>query len=559
MLSSDEREEAKERRDAEIEFIQSAYSHEEACILNGDIIRILQLPVNNNDDVVKIELRLQMPEGYPVHEDAVLNIKGHLHSSPSNPQYIRKAALSAIPHLVEKCQATALEVAECGEAVWSVLNSAEEFIESKWKDILEEYATNTTKPTHIESDSNSNNNTLGRRIIYSHHIIANSKRRALKDLASQYKLGGYSKIGWPGVILIEGEESNCQLFIDEIKRWRWQMIQVRGEEQRVIPKGEVDSHRQLPLQFEEIGEDGMSILSGKCRESGLERLYLQCMKINDHRTLDSDEVDVEEESSYATLVHVDHMNDSKRYCKWLKRTCDTQGCNLLIRQCRNKSNSSPEWHNERPIIYVIILGERDCVKSVMKQWRTSNVDVDAKNRSCLERMMTVVEEGEIKTQIKPTYDENEIDCTFEEFEKLLSSINSDWTLAMRRSDDKKSIKRAWIWVHHITNTDRLKQIVIEAQQHGLGGYLKGGYPGVVVVEGQSQSVDGFISWIKGNKSRPGGFGRNWGHHVRGEAFGEKRELPVQFEELEDDMSHLAKLCKEAGVDKEFREFILQHK
>jgi len=377
MLSSDEREEAKERRDAEIEFIQSAYSPEEAYILNGDIIRILQLPVNNNDDVVKVELRLQMPEGYPIHEDAVLNIKGHLKSSPSNPQ-IRKAALSAIPQLVEKCQATAVEVAECGEAVWSVLNSAEEFIESEWKDILEEYAsnTNTTKPTNIEPDSSNSDNTLtlGRRIIYSHHIIANSKRRALKDLASQYKLCGYFKIGWPGVILIEGEESNCQLFTDEIKRWRWQMIQVRGEEQKNIPNGEeLESHRQLPLQFEEIGEDGMSILAGKCRESGLERLYLQCMKINDHRTLDSDEVDVEEESSYATLVHVDHMNDSKKYCKWLKKTCETQGCTLLIRKCRNKSNSNPEWHNERPIIYVIILGERDCVKSVMKQWRTSNV------------------------------------------------------------------------------------------------------------------------------------------------------------------------------------------
>jgi len=81
----------------------------------------------------------------------------------------------------------------------------------------------------------------------------------------------------------------------------------------------------------------------------------------------------------------------------------------------------------------------------------------------------------------------------------------------------------------------------------------------VVVEGQSQSVDDFISWIKGNKSRPGGFGRNWGHHVRGEAFGEKRELPQLFEELEDDMSKFGSLCKEAGVDKEFREFILQHK
>ena len=119
--------------------------------------------------------------------------------------------------------------------------------------------------------------------------------------------------------------------------------------------------------------------------------------------------------------------------------------------------------------------------------------------------------------------------------------------------------RRWIWVHHITNSSRLKDIAREAQQLNLGGYLKGGYPGVVVVEGPTQSCDEFVSWIKGNKSMPGGFGRNWGHHVRGEATIDVRQLPGAFEELEDDMGRLGALCREHGVEKEFREFILQHK
>jgi len=120
-------------------------------------------------------------------------------------------------------------------------------------------------------------------------------------------------------------------------------------------------------------------------------------------------------------------------------------------------------------------------------------------------------------------------------------------------------RRCWIWVHHITNSGRLKQIVTEAQTLNLGGFLKGGYPGVVVVEGTSASCDEFVMWIKGNKSRPGGFGRNWGHHVRGESTVDVRQFPELFQELEDDMGKLGALCREFDVEDEFRNFILQHK
>jgi hypothetical protein len=155
--------------------------------------------------------------------------------------------------------------------------------------------------------------------------------------------------------------------------------------------------------------------------------------------------------------------------------------------------------------------------------------------------------------------------SWEEDNKLISDQVSEESCTDKDNVDvttsTQSISRRWIWVHHITNSSRLKQIVIEAQQLKLGGFLKGGYPGVVIVEGTTRSCDEFVGWIKGNKSRPGGFGRNWGHHVRGEATGmDKRQLPELFEELEeDDMGKLGALCNEFGVEVEFRKFILQHK
>ena len=90
-LSEEEREEVRERQQAEIEFIQSAYSPEEAYVLDGTkIVRLLLLPIAIDDgdggvcnEVVKVELLLEMLESYPVHEEAILSVKGSLKSSPS--------------------------------------------------------------------------------------------------------------------------------------------------------------------------------------------------------------------------------------------------------------------------------------------------------------------------------------------------------------------------------------------------------------------------------------------------------------------------------------------
>ncbi|KAG7351030.1 DUF1115 domain containing protein [Nitzschia inconspicua] len=121
--------------------------------------------------------------------------------------------------------------------------------------------------------------------------------------------------------------------------------------------------------------------------------------------------------------------------------------------------------------------------------------------------------------------------------------------------------RRWIWVHHITDSERKKSILREAESLHLGGFFKYGYPGVVVVEGTTASCNEFVIWIKGNKSRPGGFGRNWGHHVRGEINIENesgKKLPTHCEEMED-LSILSRACRKCGLEDEFLKFVMQHK
>jgi hypothetical protein len=295
-----------------------------------------------------------------------------------------------------------------------------QWMELDWPSLLREHETKGDSNIPSTQDCD---NILGRR--GSHHIIANSKRKDIVKLTNHYQLGGYVKIGWPGIIIIEGLESSCQIFVEEIKSWRWQYLSVRADERISIPQGEdIDSYRLLPKEFVELGEDDMSTLAQYCRESDLDHLFLQCLKLSEGKS----SAMTEAANSYAALVHVDHMNDRKGYQKWLQRECESAGCILFVRHCRSFKSS-------RPLIYVSVVGERGGVKNVLKRWRTSRVDVDSKSRPCLERMMSVLMEGELSTMsfdalerletLSKNLPSEESSCLLEEMQDCIRCIFGD--------------------------------------------------------------------------------------------------------------------------------------
>eukprot|EP00468_Gymnochlora_sp_CCMP2014_P003076 CAMPEP_0167758252 /NCGR_PEP_ID=MMETSP0110_2-20121227/10367_1 /TAXON_ID=629695 /ORGANISM="Gymnochlora sp., Strain CCMP2014" /LENGTH=576 /DNA_ID=CAMNT_0007644511 /DNA_START=116 /DNA_END=1842 /DNA_ORIENTATION=+ len=124
---------------------------------------------------------------------------------------------------------------------------------------------------------------LSRMIIYSHHIIASSKRQAVMEEAVNRDLGGMSKIGWPGVIVVEGRKENVKDYFATLKRLRWQQLTVRGEETvKGLPGQTLNDLRVLPRRkFVEYGEMGMSQIAAACKTAGLGflfDLYLQKRK-----------------------------------------------------------------------------------------------------------------------------------------------------------------------------------------------------------------------------------------------------------------------------------------
>lgn len=123
---------------------------------------------------------------------------------------------------------------------------------------------------------------LGRRAIYFHHIINATKRRVVKEWALELQLGGFSKIGWPGVVIVEGRELDVQEYVRRLQHLRWKQIVVRGEQTETSSdpsSSSIDAMRRLPRDFQEFPENGMSALSAACRDAGVEELFLTTMKI----------------------------------------------------------------------------------------------------------------------------------------------------------------------------------------------------------------------------------------------------------------------------------------
>lgn len=373
-----------------------------------------------------VELVITLPPLYPLDESSIAQVDASV-SVADNCLRRRKLVIDSLPSLLKSCRAVSKECAG-QEAVFAILSRASEWANLEWKNIVlsdkSERIGNASDVVLRGIPGKSQELVLARKLIFSHHIIAKTKRKAIGDLARTYNLGGYAKIGWPGIIIIEGEEKDCDRFIDDIKMMRWQHLEVRGEEfepDLCSQADELDQLRKFPNKMEELAEDQISYLADICKDVGLERLFKTFMKIYDE---DKNQVHdnavcsgqqskaLTKESFYGVLVHVDHMNNQKGYEKWIEKACKSVGCEHIVMRCHKNTNSAC-----RPVIFICICGDESAVKQILKRWRTSRVDVDSKGVPCLERMMSVVIEGEIRDDLHHLKD------IFQEFREQMLAIN----------------------------------------------------------------------------------------------------------------------------------------
>ena len=436
--------ECKERRDAELEFVTSAYNPDEAWCEPDDVHgscvhRRLNMPYE--EECIQVCLTLSFPPKYPA--DAALQVSATTTASSSSmddnkkcPYYLQKLALNALPDFLATCRLVASK--NLGEeSVFLVLNRAEAWIQEEWPQYCKTHPSTAAAAAAVKEETPSPNqgvsSVLGRRLIYSHHIISKIKRGDIKKLSSEYNLTGYMKVGWPGLLIIEGREEDCAAFYDEIRPWSWQYLVVRGEQQESVSS--IDAARRF-LQFLEVDE--MSLVARHCREVGLEALFRTCMKVynsgdnNQSKNYETPKGPNTTCCWYAALVHVHHMNDGKAYRKWLRKCSQETDCLLLIKQCYKRQDFT-----KRPTIIVGVVGDKSDVSVFLKRWRTSRVDVDSRGKPCLERQMSIISEGELEifdpnnsTDWEKTIAEDLITTTEEQMMNLISSVGgSVWNEA----------------------------------------------------------------------------------------------------------------------------------
>ena len=451
-----------QRQQDELEFLTAAYTPEEAWwTLEKDdcdqglphVFRRLVIDHHCGDEEAaprslrfSLQLEIVMPTDYPDQSSLFVSVKVLQQQSA----FIAKVTYDVlVPSLLSHCREVA-ESMQGSEALFAVLSAADEWIQGECQTLLEtslrelDSSTTTTRSMGEREPASTTTMTMGRRLIYSHHIISKKKRADMKHLASELRLTGYVKIGWPGLIIIEGNEDQCQQFYDSIRRWAWQYLVVRGEMQEEVASDCMDRWKCFD-QFLEV--DDMSIVAEHCRKVGLEALFLTSLKVYDSPSDNDNGTKAGAKNHmYGALIRVDHMNDGKSYRKWLRKCSDQLGLGLLLKECVAERGDlecdGPTTSTSRrpPHIIVALIGDDSSnVSSFLKKWRTTRVDVDSRGRPCLERMMTVLIEGplERKRSIdrldwESANSDDQRLMTFQELLPLIESIGgSEWVAILK--------------------------------------------------------------------------------------------------------------------------------
>ncbi|CAL1694738.1 unnamed protein product [Somion occarium] len=92
-------------------------------------------------------------------------------------------------------------------------------------------------------------------LLTSHHLISPTKRRNLQNWSSQLSITGFAKVGYPGIIYCEGDKTQVEEFVANIKAMQWLALRVRFVEP--IPGLETLQNieiRRRWVEFEKVGE-----------------------------------------------------------------------------------------------------------------------------------------------------------------------------------------------------------------------------------------------------------------------------------------------------------------
>ena len=260
----------------EIAFIHSAYPSEEISVDKKQITYTRELPVDNDSEDVRIDISVTLPNRYPsVVIDEIKVAMNEMSTCSSN---IRKIALDALPALQEICLIEA-RASEGSTALLSIFSVADMWAKEDWSAVMaKQLSLVKGKGKHTSSKNSGGKGSMEicTFLIYTHHITDPEKIKLVKKTASKLNLGGYIKIGKPGLILVEGTQTDCESLLETLLLNRKKLRERGGrtfDTSTFSPAGKMqryDNERKLPKKLEQLeAQDGMNKIKDACKKLGL--------------------------------------------------------------------------------------------------------------------------------------------------------------------------------------------------------------------------------------------------------------------------------------------------
>jgi hypothetical protein len=297
-----------ERQLEEIEVLEAIYPDEltvDACILESARQRLEDehgLP----ETLLSFTMRLARlaslePSGKLKHTHPSITIEFPQEYPETSPPIVTKT--SGLDTTLMTIVQTCLEDHSGEESTMQLVTSINEQIQTRNESTAEDYETGIQKreqeeqsPSPLpglsnqkEEDSDSKP-VIGRRIINSPYILKPAKIKDIKKCADELKLGGYAKVGKPGIIVIEGPEEGCKQYCPMLENRGWKHQKVKGEQTKEGPAGgTVDELRGIQngdsaggFEFVVlVGDTTVSDLGKLCRDAGLADLFFGSLNIHD--------------------------------------------------------------------------------------------------------------------------------------------------------------------------------------------------------------------------------------------------------------------------------------
>lgn len=126
---------------------------------------------------------------------------------------------------------------------------------------------------------------LRRSYLWFHHIYSKKKKQNINQLANSWKLNGFCITGKPGIIVIEGNDSNIIQYTQTLKSWNWQRMIVRHSE--IFQCKDISDYNErkcfqkwMFYDFQPKVKGGMKQLQNALMDVGLEEHFQMIANIN---------------------------------------------------------------------------------------------------------------------------------------------------------------------------------------------------------------------------------------------------------------------------------------